>query len=95
MAPVTVTTEPTGRVHLSQTPAAIRERNQRRIRANSRRGHIEFTAPSEEEKVDLMSKISAIRCHLGERTTNKVSNYEALVEVINFFENWSSYRCAW
>ncbi|XP_070580392.1 uncharacterized protein [Ptychodera flava] len=72
------------RVPPSHTPEAIRARNLRRIRDNSKRGHFDFVAPSEAEKLELQANIDRIRCLLGGRLA-KSTNYDVLVELTNLF----------
>ncbi|XP_070559392.1 uncharacterized protein [Ptychodera flava] len=68
----------------SETHEAIRERNQRRTRDNSKRGSIDYAAPTAVAKADLQTAFASIRELLGGRQ-HKFSNYDVLVEVTNFF----------
>ena len=72
-------------VYPSFTPAPIRDRNQRRVPVIGRRGHLEFTAPTDDLKTELMNKLAFVRDRLGEESTRRVTNYDALLEMVHFF----------
>ncbi|XP_070567203.1 uncharacterized protein [Ptychodera flava] len=66
------------------TSEAIRARNLRRVRDKPKRGNIDFTAPSEREKLELQQKFNHIRTLLGGRLA-KASNYDMLLELTHLF----------